>query len=174
MPKSLSMEEIQKIPKSKLLDIINKLKDKIRDSEVVTDMFEKYDVNIDELDLIPVAFADIDVSARTDHGVIFLNYKLLEDGDLDKNDHYLTHEYTHFLQQSTGTKPTQGATDGNYLENTYEQEGFQNQTEYLSETRGDEAAKKYIEKVLDHHEVNDPKERMQKRKDLLHLAMRRL
>lgn len=174
MSKSLSMKEIKKIPKSKLLDIINKLKDKIRDNEIVTDMFEEYGVDIDELDLIPIAFSDIEVSARTDHGIIYLNYKLLEDGDLDKDDHYFVHEITHFLQQTTGTKPTQGASDGDYLENEFEQEGFQNQTQYLSQTRGDEAAKKYIDKVLDHHEVEDPKERIKKRKDLLHLAMRRL
>ena len=154
--------------------MINKLKNKIRDNEVVTDMFEEYGVDIDELDLVPIAFANIDVSANTDHGSIFLNYKLLEDGDLDKNDHYFVHELVHFLQQTTGTKPTKGASDGQYLDNKFEQEGFQNQTEYLSQTRGDESAEKYIDKVLDHHEVEDPKERMKKRKDLLHLAMRRL
>ena len=172
MPDKLTLEEVKKIPKAKLLKIINDLKDKVRDHETVTDMFDEYGMDLDQLDLIPMAFADLEVSARTDHGVIFLNYRLLEDG-LDKDDHYFVHEMTHFCQQTTGTKPTKGADDGDYLENEFEQEGFQNQTEYLSDTRGDEAAEEYVEKVLDHHEVDDPKERSKKRKDILNLAMRK-
>lgn len=172
MPSKLTPEEVKNIPKKKLLKIIDDLKDKIRDNETVTDMFDKYDIDIDELDLMPVAFADLEVSATTDHGIIFFNYRLLEDG-LDQDDHYLVHEMTHYCQQTTGTKPTQGANDGDYLENKFEQEGFQNQTEYLSETRGDGAAEEYVEKVLDHHEVENPKERKKKRRDILNLAMRK-
>jgi hypothetical protein len=167
----LTPEEVRQIPKAELLEIINKMKGHIRDHEVVSDMFDEYGVDLDELDLIPMAFADLDVSARTDHGVIYLNYRLLEDGDWRDDDHYLVHEITHFLQQTTGTKPTQGANDGDYLENKFEQEGFQNQTEYISDTKGDKEAEEYVEQVLDHHDVQDPKERQQKRKDLLNLAL---
>jgi len=153
--------------KKEQLQIINALKDKIKDSDVVKDMFKDYGIDVAELDLVPVCFSDLDVSARTAHGCIYLNNKLLD--NLMENDHYLVHELSHYLQQTSGDGPTQGADDGDYLSNPYEQEGFQNQTEYISDQHGDQAAEKYIDKVLDHHDVpNDEKE--DKKDDLLALA----
>jgi hypothetical protein len=170
MDKKLSPEEIRAIPKAELRKMIDKVRSRIKNNEIVQNMFKEYDVNLDEIDLVPIAFADLDVSARTDHAIIYLNYRLLSDGSFENNDHYLIHELTHYLQQTTGTKPTKGADDGNYLDNEYEKEGFQNQTEYISETRGDDVAEKYVEKVLDHHEVNDKKERNKRKLELLNLA----
>jgi hypothetical protein len=132
-------------------------------------MFQEYEVDLDEIDLIPICFSELEVSARTEHGIIYLNYSLLSDGDFENDDHYLAHEIDHFLQQTTGSQPTQGSTDDSYLDNEFEQEGFQTQTKYLSETKGDEAAEQYVDKVLDHHEV-EGKERKEKRKELLQLA----
>lgn len=153
--------------KKEQLQMINALKNKIRDNDVVKDMFKDYGVDIAELDLVPICFDDIDVSARTAHGCIYLNYKLMD--SFMNNDHYLVHELSHYLQQTSGNGPTQGADDGDYLSNAYEIEGFQNQTEYISDQHGDQAAEKYIDKVLDHHEVpNDEKE--DKKDDLLSLA----
>ena len=151
------------------LKLIKELKQRVKHNKVMIELFDKYDLPIDEFDLIPMVFADLPVSARTDHGIIYLNNKLLE--NLKNNDHYIAHEVVHWAQQTTGSKPTKGAIDGDYLENEYEQEGFQNQTEYISDTKGDNKAKEYIEKVLDHHEVENPKDRKEKRKDLLNLAL---
>jgi hypothetical protein len=111
----------------------------------------------------------MDVSARTDHGIMYFSTKLLEDGDFDKDDHYFVHEMTHFLQQTTGDKPTPGSDDGEYLDNPAEKEGFQNQTEYLADTRGDLEAEKYVNQVLEHHDVPKRK-REQRREELLQLA----
>ena len=169
MPK-VSLEQIKELPHDKLLKAIDRAKKRLKTNEVVQNMFKEFDVDIDELDDVPVCFADLPVSARTEHGIIYLNYNLLADGDFDKDDHYLVHELTHYLQQTTGTKPTKGSTDDDYLDNKFEQEGFQNQTEYLSDTRGDGAAEAYTDKVLNHHEV--PKsEREERKKELMHLAM---
>ena len=129
-------------------------------------MFKDYDIDIDELDLFPICFADIDVSAKTDHGIIYLNRSHLEDDDpIEKDDHYLVHELTHVLQQTCGDKPTKGANDGDYLANKYEQEGFQNQSEYIADTRSPEKAEDYIDHVIDYHEV--PDKDVEKRKDQL-------
>jgi hypothetical protein len=149
----------------KELEIISKLKSKIKDHPVVKQMFKDYDISLDELDLFPICFADIDVSAKTDHGIIYLNKSHLDDDPLGKDDHYLVHELTHVLQQTCGDKPTKGAEEGDYLANKYEQEGFQNQSEYIADTRSPEKAEKYIDHVLDYHEVTD-KDR-EKRKDQL-------
>src|SRR3990167_6472565 len=161
MAKKLTKEEIKKIPKKDLLKLINNVKQRVKKHDVVKEVFGKYGIDIDEIDLVPMCFADIDVSARTERGIIYFNYKLLEDGDFEKDDHYMVHELSHFAQQSY--KPTKSSDDGDYLENSAEQEGFQNQTRYISDTRGDEKAEEYINKVLDHHKVEDPKERREKR-----------
>lgn len=149
--------------KIKELDLINKAKDRIKKSDVVKNLCKEYDVDVDILDIVPICFKDLDVSARTDHGCIYLNNKLI-DQDFS---HYLVHELTHFFQQCFGTKPTKGSTDENYLDNPYEQEGFQNQTQYISDEKGKEVADQYIEKVLTHHDVTDEDEREDKKEKLL-------
>lgn len=156
------------IPHAEALEIINGIKERVKQHDALKKAFEEHGIDIDEVDDIPVCFADIDVSARTDHGIIYLNWGLLDEG-FPKNDHYLAHEMTHYAQQTTGDGPTKGSTDDTYLDNEYEQEGFQVQTEYLSETKGDQVARNYIDNVLDYHEV--PKsERPEKKKELLQLA----
>lgn len=150
------------------LELLRDIKSKIKQSDVVIDLFKTHEVLLDYLDLFPMTFADLDVSARTDHGIIYFNKKLLE--KQDQIDHYMVHEVTHVLQQCFGDVPTQGANDGSYLDNKYEQEGFQEQTEYLSDTRNDHVAEKYIDKVLDHHDIDSKKERQERKKKLLQLA----
>lgn len=81
----------------------------------------------------------------------------------DDISHYVVHEVTHWFQQTTGNKPTPGSTSDSYLDNPVEQEGFRNQTKYIADTKGEEEAEKYIEKVLDHHS-NDAKDK-DKRED---------
>lgn len=149
------------------LDLIDSVRQKLKKSETVQKLFKDFGVDLSEIDLIPICFKNIDVSARTEHAIIYLNTALLEKpGQID---HYLTHEINHFLQQTTGNKPTQGSTEDDYLDNPYEIEGFQNQTKYISETRGDEAAEEYINKVLQHHHVPS-KEKEERKNQLLELA----
>jgi hypothetical protein len=166
---TLSLEQLKSVPNSKLSKVIDEARERLKQDEVVQEMFDKFDVDLDELDYIPICFADLPVSARTEHGIIYLNYKLLEKGDFKDSDHYLVHEMTHYLQQTTGDGPTQGSNVDDYLDNPYEQEGFQNQTKYISETKGDKEAEKYTDKVLDHHDVPD-EEREERKDDLLQLA----
>lgn len=161
------IEKISKKAQMNPSDLIDIVKQRVKKSDAVKKVFEKYKLDIDEIDLAPVCFADLDVSARTDHAIIYLNWQLL-DGDPNNIDHYLAHEFTHFCQQTTGNSPTKGSTDDTYLDNPAEQEGFSAQTEYLSETRDPEIAEEYIENVLDHHDI-DGKERSEKRKKLLRL-----
>lgn len=160
------------ISRQEQLNYINKLKDDIRDHKVVQNMFKEHGVDIEELDLIPMAFADLDVSARTDHGIIYLSYKILEN-DIEPilgNDHYLVHELTHVLQQTTGDKPTKGSKDGKYLDNEFEQESFQNQSEYIADEYSEEKAEQYIDRVLDKHNIIDEDEREDKKDVLLSIA----
>jgi hypothetical protein len=114
-------------------------------------------------------FSDLDVSAKTVKGVVYLNYKLLCDGDFYKDYGYLTHEYTHALQQCTGKGPTKGSDDGEYLDNKYEVEGFQNQVEYMANEFGEDEAEDYVDNLLEHHEITNKKEKAKKKDQLMSL-----
>jgi hypothetical protein len=169
------MKKEEKIPLSKVKKLsygtkrrlISKLRNYLKKDKVVQNMFDEYGVDIAELDHIPMMFDDLDVSAKTDHGVIIYNYKLLTDGDFFKDFSYGVHEMTHWLQQTTGNRPTQSSDDGSYLDNPAEQEGFQNQIEYISDHFGEDEAEDYVDNLLDHHNVDSKKEIEEKKEVLM-------
>lgn len=153
----------------KIHPILDQVKNKIKNNKIVKRLLKGKNLPHNFIELLPMCFSDeLDVSARTQHGIIYFNIDLLK-GRPEELDHYMVHELTHVIQQTTGDGPTTGSAEDDYLDNEFEQEGFQTQTEYLSDTRDDEVAKKYIKKVLDHHEV-PRREREEKEKDLLRLA----
>ena len=117
-------------------------------------------------------FGNLDVSAKTDHGVVILNYKLLTDGDFFKDYSYLIHEYTHWFQRCYGAKATKSSDDGSYLDNKFEQEGFQNQVEYIADQFGDGEAEQYVDDLLEHHEIDNKKEVEDKKEILMSKAER--
>jgi hypothetical protein len=164
--KKYTIEEIKSKSPQALLNLINRAKKFLKKNEVMQQVFKEHEVDLEFLDYIPIKFGEINVSATTSHGIITINYKLLADGDFFKDYGYLVHEISHYLQQCFKDKPTQGAEDGEYLDNPDEQEGFQNQIQYISEEFGDNQAEKYVEKLLDHHEIDSKKERKDK-KDVL-------
>ncbi len=143
--------------------LISAALDEIKDSEPILKMFEEADAPLSVLPLITIIFCQLDVSARTDKGIIYLNEKLKSTPE--DIPHYLVHEITHFLQQCFSNKATKGSNDDNYLDNEYEVEGFQNQSDYIAQTEGEGAAEDYIDKVVEHHDV--PKGKKQKKKDEL-------
>ena len=149
------------------LKLLDEVKQKIKESKTVKKMFKEADVSLDVIDLVPMTFGDLEVSARTQHGIIVFNNKLKKSAE--ELEHYMVHELTHILQQCFSDGPTMGSNNANYLDNPYEEEGFNRQTEFLSETKGKNVAKKYIDKVLDHHDVPE-KEKEDKKDALLSLS----
>ena len=158
------MSEVDKI---KEIKTINKLKNHIKNHKTVKRMFEEYGADIDDLKYIPVCFKDLDVSARTERGIVYLNKDILEEPF--ENDHYLVHEILHVLQQCWGDKATRSSDVGSYLDNEYEKEAFQKQTEYIAKTKGEDEAEDYVENLLDYHEV-DEEEKGEKKDELLSTA----
>jgi len=150
-------------------EFISKMRKFLKDDSTVQEMFAKKGLDIDIVDFIPIMFGKIDVSAKTDHGIIILNNKLLDDWLKDKKSidqfSYGCHECTHFIQQCFGEKGTQSASDGSYLDNPYEQEAFQNQVKFLADNDSEDKAINYVDDLLDHHDVNG-KDR-EKKKDIL-------
>lgn len=163
----IPISTIKKMPPQFLDRIIEKLREYLKKNEIVQRMFKEYSADINEIDYIPMKFGDLDVSAKTDHGIIIFNYNLLSDGDFFKDFSYGVHEITHYLQQTCGKKPTQSSDDGSYLDNPFEQEGFKNQIEYIAEEFGDDEAEKYVDHLLDHHEIDSKTERKDKTEELM-------
>ena len=165
--KKIPLNMVRKMPYKTLNRMIKKAKNYLKTDEVWRKVCKDYDEDIDIIDLIPTMFGNIDVSAKTDHGVVTLNYKLLTDGDFFKDYSYLIHEYTHWFQQCYGDKPTQSADDGSYLDNKFEQEGFQNQVEYIAKQFGENEAETYVDDLLEHHDVDSKKEFNDKKETLM-------
>ena len=74
---------------------------------------------------------------------------------------------THWLQQTTGSKATKSSDDGEYLDNPFEQEGFQNQVHYIADQFGEGEAEQYVDDLLEHHDVESPKEVEEKKETLM-------
>lgn len=73
--------------------ILDQVRQKAKEDETVNECFDDYDVDINEIDHYPMCFMDLDVSARTQHGIIYFNSKLLEDpNSIEKIMEYYTHE----------------------------------------------------------------------------------
>jgi hypothetical protein len=134
------------------LQLINKIKKYLKTNKVIIDLFKEYDVDLDILDYIPIRFGKLDVTAKTNHGIITLNYKLLRNKDIIKDISYLVHEITHVLQQCFQDKPTNKVSDEDYLNDPNEQEGFQNQVKFLSDEQSPEDAEEYIDDLLEYHD----------------------
>lgn len=155
----LSLKQIKALPPATLLRVINKAKKIAKNDETWKKVCKEYEEDPEIMDFIPMYFKNLDVSAKTDHGVVYLNYKLLLDGLSLKDVSYLIHECTHYLQQTCGEKATRSSDDGNYLENPYEQEAFTNQVSFIGDNLGEEEAKDYVDNLLDYHEVDGKKEK---------------
>jgi len=155
----IPLEIIKKLPIKSLMRLINYAKHKIKNDEVWIKICQEYNESPDIIDLIPTCFGDLEVSAKTDHGVVILNYQLLCDGDFTDDHSYLIHEYRHWFQQTHADKPTQSADDGEYLQNPFEQEAFQDQVEFIANHKGKEEAENYVKDLLEHHEVTNKKKK---------------
>lgn len=153
-----TLEEVKKLSPTTLLKMIERAKKYLKTNDVFIDMCKESNIDVDIINLAPVRFGDLEVSARTDHGIIILNYKLLCDGDFFKDYSYLCHELQHLIDQCYGKKPTLGADDGDYLHNPAEQKGFQRQIEYIDDQFGEQEADRYVEHLLKHHD-KDGKEK---------------
>lgn len=164
--KKYTIEEIKKISPKVLLKIIQKAKNAIKKNKIFKDMCKECNVNPEIIDIIPMKFGDIKVSANTSHGIITLNYKLLCDGDFLKDHMYIIHECKHYLDQCYGDGPTVGANDGDYLHNEDEQSAFQKQIEYIDDQFGEDKAEEYTDHLLDYHE-KDGKERKNLKEKLM-------
>lgn len=139
-----------KNPKQVIEDLMGLLR---RHPQVLT-LFARFGVSIDEFDQIEVGFKAMDVSAKTRDGKIWINKRFLEDGDLVGDAHYICHEIVHWLQQRTGLeKYHQPDHYPDYLSLPTEIQAFREQIQFIRSYKGEEAAQKYLDELLDFHEL---------------------
>jgi hypothetical protein len=72
--KKLPLSAVKKLPYRSLNRMIKKMREYLKRDGVVQEMFKEYGVDLEEIDLIPMRFGNLDVSAKTDHGVIIYNF----------------------------------------------------------------------------------------------------
>jgi hypothetical protein len=61
----ISLEKVKALPFKTLNRLISKLREFLKKDEVVQRAFKEYNVDISEIDFIPMMFGDIDVSYGT-------------------------------------------------------------------------------------------------------------
>ena len=146
---------------------IKKLKEKIKDEESYREICEEKGRDISAIDEIDIDFIDLDVSARTINKKVDLNEKLLE-GPFRDIMRYVIHEVTHVFQQENG-EVNEGSADKSgtdYLDDDNEEEAFSFQVDYMKDHYPDDDIIKYLEQLLDHHEIFNKKDRKEKIKEL--------
>lgn len=161
---TIPLSKINKMTYKDMSKLIDKARLYLKQSDTIKELFEDNNVPLDIIDNIPIIFKDIDTSAKTEGGIIYLSYKLLKDGNFYKDYSYLAHEITHFIQQCFGNKPTKSGNE-KYLDNKYEVDGFKQQVKFIEEEFGSNKAEDYTDELLQYH--NYKKNKSKKKEELL-------
>lgn len=129
---------------------IKELKNLVKEDKVYLEKCKKYNESPSFVDGVDASFSsDIDVSAKTVNGKVFLNDKLFDE-DIEKQARYLLHETIHCMQQKAG-KVSGKVDKEDYLDDPNEQEAFKAQIKFQCEHEDAEEIQEYIETLLDHH-----------------------
>jgi hypothetical protein len=145
--------------------LIAKLKRAVKKESEYLDKCEKYDRDPDFIDGVDISFKDdLDVSAKTVDGEVFLNGSLFDHGDWNDQMRYIIHEVTHVMQQEAG-KVDGPVNKADYLDDKNELEAFRAQISYMSSHESPEEVQRYLEQLLDHHNIRG-KERAEKARKL--------
>lgn len=141
------------------------LREALKKEPVVQRFFKKYDRDINEIDDVSVQFVnDLDVSAKTIDGKIYLNSEMLEENWKDYM-HYMVHELEHYCQHRSN-KCVENSNETNYLDNPAEVEAFKAQLKYRQKTEPKKEVDQYVTQLFDKHEI-PKKERPEKKRELL-------
>lgn len=150
----LNQSKRAKQDKKNQLEQIKDLMGLLRRHPQVLVLFERFKISIDEFDKIQIGIKEMDVSAKTKDGKIWLNECLIEDGNLVEDLHYVVHELVHWLQQRTGLDSYHEPDNySSYLFIPTEIQAFKEQIEFIRNYKGAKEAKKYLKDLLDFHEL---------------------
>jgi len=115
---------------------------------------------------VPIKFEKIKQTAKTVDSYIILNKSLLKK-PFDIMMRYVIHELTHSIQHVQNFNKKDIKKDNEeYLDKDTEVEAFKYQVEFDRESRGKGKAEKYVEDLLDYHDITG-KDRADKKDELL-------
>lgn len=147
-------------------DLIKQMREIAKKDSGIIAKFEEYSIPLDHINDVPIEYADLEVSAKTKDGHIYLNEKLLEKDDpLEASVHYIIHELVHVLQQRSDQGGVENKND-DYLDKDTEIESFQTQIDFKEREEGKGSGEEYADGLLDHHGLSG-KERKDKKKELM-------
>lgn len=142
------------------------IREALKKEPVVKAMFKKYKRDINQIDNVCIRFdPNLDVSAKTVNGKIFLNAKMLEE-NWKNYMHYAVHEIQHFLQHTSDNCDEYQDPNAEYLDNPSEIEAFQAQLKFREKTEPKSVVNDYLKDLFDKHDL-PKKERPAKKKELL-------
>lgn len=140
----------------------------IKNSDIAKECLKEKKIGPWIFDAFPLDFDEIDVTAKTINGTIYLNPKVLK-MDFNIVMRYVIHEFVHVLQhineEKNGDKKSD--KDQEYLDRDDEIEAFQKQIKFDAKVRGPKAAEKYVDELLEFHKIKDRKEKKNKKNLLL-------
>lgn len=146
--------------------LIEKMRGVAKSDLGIKEKFKEYNIPLDDINGVHIEFADIDVSAKTKDGRIYLNNKLLDDSDpLEASVHYVIHELVHVLQQKTNKTHLENESN-DYLDKPTEEEAFCLQVDFKRREEGEEEAEEYVDGLLSHHNLSG-RERKEKKRELM-------
>lgn len=157
--KKSKIEEKQKL--------LAKIRVSLKNSDMAKKLIKDYKIKDWIFDAVPLDFKPLKVTAKTINGTIFLNPDI-EDMSFEIIMRYVIHEFVHVLQHITEEKNGEKEDDKkqDYLDREDEIEAFQYQIKYDADQRGEKAAKKYTEDLLEYHDI-PKKEKKVKKKELM-------
>ena len=117
------------------------------------------------LEGVPIKFDKIKQSAKTVDSNIILNRSLIKK-PFEIMMRYVIHELTHSIQHVQASRKKTKKKDEAYLDKDTEIEAFKYQVEFDEENRGRRNAEKYVEDLLDYHDIKG-KDRDDKKDELL-------
>jgi len=165
--RQMNLRKLSKRDKASVEQFIQEMRETVKKDPEIISKFEEYGVPLSDIDKVQVTFCKLEVSAKTKNKKIYLNEAMLS-GDSKVKDptHYLVHELIHYLQQSTGKNLSKHKAEDSYLDKQTEQEAFRSQIDYMEREESPQEAERYVEDLLDHHDIHGP-DRKEKKEELL-------
>ena len=148
--------------------LLSEVRSTLINDKIAKDLCKENNIKKEFLLGVPVSFSELDVSAKTIDGCIFLNKKLMEK-EFDILMRYVIHELVHAIQHCDKNSHQEKDEAEDYLDKETEVEAFVEQIKFDKENRGKNAAEEYVEELLDHHGIEGRK-RESKKEELFGLS----
>jgi predicted metal-dependent peptidase len=150
------------------MESLSKIRTALMNDDIAKEICKDLGIGEWFLTSVPIRYEEIKVTAKTVNGNIILNPKLMKK-PFDILMRYIIHELVHAIQHihEYGEKQTDKRKD--YLNREDELEAFQYQVKFDEEHRGEDKAERYVDRLLNFHDVPEGKKK-EKKKEIMEKA----